>query len=137
MTPTGLSLPGVIRHWGGWNQDGSRRPSLVKRSSRSIPRRTTRRSSLSIQMTRSNQVIVSYHYEVERSSQIAEVSLLADLSTETTRFEERVSLRWILVHMLEETASHAGHLDVMRETIDGRTGDRPFGTPRSRAQSCQ
>lgn len=109
----------------------------MKRSSRSIPRRTTRRSSLSIQMTRSNQVIVSYHYEVERSSQIAEVSLLADLSTETTRFEERVSLRWILVHMLEETASHAGHLDVMRETIDGRTGDRPFGTPRSRAQSCQ
>ncbi len=34
-----------------------------------------------------------------------------------------VSLRWILVHMLEETARHAGHLDLMREAIDGRTGD--------------
>jgi hypothetical protein len=32
-------------------------------------------------------------------------------------------LRWILVHMIEETARHAGHLDIMREAIDGRTGD--------------
>jgi hypothetical protein len=28
-----------------------------------------------------------------------------------------------LVHMLEETARHAGHLDIMREAIDGKTGD--------------
>jgi hypothetical protein len=34
-----------------------------------------------------------------------------------------VSLRWILVHMIEETARHAGHLDLMREQIDGKTGD--------------
>jgi hypothetical protein len=33
-----------------------------------------------------------------------------------------VSLRWVLVHMLEETARHAGHLDLMREQIDGKTG---------------
>jgi hypothetical protein len=32
-------------------------------------------------------------------------------------------MRWILVHMLEETARHAGHLDIMREAIDGQTGD--------------
>ncbi|MFI6445780.1 DinB family protein [Kitasatospora sp. NPDC050543] len=36
-----------------------------------------------------------------------------------------VSLRWVLVHMLEETARHAGHMDILREFIDGRTGDRP------------
>jgi hypothetical protein len=34
-----------------------------------------------------------------------------------------VSLRWIPVHMIEETARHTGHLDLMREQIDGRTGD--------------
>jgi len=34
-----------------------------------------------------------------------------------------VSLRWILVHVIEETARHAGHLDVLRELTDGRTGD--------------
>lgn len=32
------------------------------------------------------------------------------------------SLRWILLHMLEETARHAGHLDLIRELIDGETG---------------
>jgi hypothetical protein len=31
-------------------------------------------------------------------------------------------VRWILVHMLEETARHAGHADILRELIDGRTG---------------
>lgn len=36
---------------------------------------------------------------------------------------ERVSLRWILVHMIEETARHAGHADILREQIDGTTGD--------------
>jgi uncharacterized damage-inducible protein DinB len=34
-----------------------------------------------------------------------------------------VSLRWILVHMIEETARHAGHADILRELIDGATGD--------------
>jgi hypothetical protein len=33
-----------------------------------------------------------------------------------------VSLRWILLHMLEETARHAGHADVVRELLDGRKG---------------
>lgn len=34
-----------------------------------------------------------------------------------------VSLRWILVHMIEETARHAGHLDLLREAWDGAVGD--------------
>ena len=32
------------------------------------------------------------------------------------------SLRWVLMHLLEETARHAGHADILRELIDGRTG---------------
>lgn len=32
------------------------------------------------------------------------------------------SLRWMLHHMLEETARHAGHLDLLRELLDGETG---------------
>ena len=35
------------------------------------------------------------------------------------------SLRWVLVHMVEETARHAGHADIIREQIDGTTGDLP------------
>ncbi len=34
-----------------------------------------------------------------------------------------VSLRWVLVHMIEETARHLGHLDVLRELLDGETGE--------------
>jgi hypothetical protein len=32
------------------------------------------------------------------------------------------NLRWVLMHLLEETARHAGHADVLRELIDGQTG---------------
>jgi hypothetical protein len=34
----------------------------------------------------------------------------------------RVSLRWIYVHMIEETARHVGHADILREQTDGATG---------------
>lgn len=35
----------------------------------------------------------------------------------------RVSLRWVLVHMIEEYARHNGHADLIRESIDGETGE--------------
>jgi uncharacterized damage-inducible protein DinB len=34
-----------------------------------------------------------------------------------------VSLRWIMIHMIEEYARHCGHADYLRESIDGATGD--------------
>lgn len=56
---------------------------------------------------------------------IAERSL-DDLGRPAWRQGEAVSLRWVLVHMIEETARHAGHMDIVRELIDGATGtDRP------------
>ena len=36
-----------------------------------------------------------------------------------------VSMRWVLIHMVEEVARHAGHMDILRELIDGQTGDHP------------
>jgi uncharacterized damage-inducible protein DinB len=35
--------------------------------------------------------------------------------------DERCSMRWLLVHLVEEIARHAGHADIIRETLDGRT----------------
>ena len=35
----------------------------------------------------------------------------------------RFSLRWILSHMIEEYARHNGHADLIRESIDGETGE--------------
>jgi hypothetical protein len=34
-----------------------------------------------------------------------------------------VSVRWVLIHMVEETGRHAGHLDLVRELLDGVTGE--------------
>jgi uncharacterized damage-inducible protein DinB len=36
--------------------------------------------------------------------------------------ETVVNLRWVLMHLLEETARHAGHADILRELVDGDTG---------------
>lgn len=35
--------------------------------------------------------------------------------------QTRVSMRWLLLHLIEETARHAGHADVIRESLDGKT----------------
>jgi len=37
--------------------------------------------------------------------------------------QDPVSLRWVLAHMIEEYARHNGHADLLRERIDGATGD--------------
>ncbi|MDL5203557.1 DinB family protein [Streptomyces sp. ALI-76-A] len=57
---------------------------------------------------------------------IAERSL-DDLGRPAWRQGDAVSLRWVLVHMLEETARHAGHMDIVRELVDGATGDHRPG----------
>jgi hypothetical protein len=36
--------------------------------------------------------------------------------------EPNVNLRWVLMHLLEETARHAGHADILAELVDGRSG---------------
>lgn len=50
-----------------------------------------------------------------------------DLSTTSVKESHRhggaFSLRWIHVHMIEEYARHCGHADLLREAIDGVTGD--------------
>ncbi|MET8246729.1 DinB family protein [Streptomyces sp. NPDC005202] len=35
--------------------------------------------------------------------------------------DERVTLRWLCLHLIRETARHAGHADIIRESLDGRT----------------
>jgi hypothetical protein len=48
-----------------------------------------------------------------------------DLPAARPRFwdEETVNLRWIMIHLIEEYARHVGHADLLRERIDGRTGE--------------
>ena len=49
--------------------------------------------------------------------------LIADLDDlDAVSAREDRTLRWILVHTVEEFSRHAGHLDILREQIDGRVG---------------
>ena len=50
--------------------------------------------------------------------------LLDALSVKTSRHGDGAfSLRWILLHMIEEYARHNGHADLLRESIDGQVGE--------------
>jgi len=61
-----------------------------------------------------------YMQECDRSRAIAAEATLDDVAGNSKSVR---SLRWILVHMVEETARHNGHLDILREMIDGTTGE--------------
>ena len=56
--------------------------------------------------------------------QVLDADGLDGLSVRESRHTEgRFSLRWILLHMIEEYARHNGHADLIRESIDGSTGE--------------
>jgi uncharacterized damage-inducible protein DinB len=48
---------------------------------------------------------------------------LEQLSATPLAGGEKFSLRWMLLHLIEETARHAGHADLIREAIDGTVGE--------------
>jgi hypothetical protein len=60
--------------------------------------------------------------EVDRARAIVAAAVSFDDVSSDPRAKDR-SLRWIMIHMIEEYARHLGHADIMREAIDGRTGD--------------
>src|SRR5687767_14266477 len=67
--------------------------------------------------------VMFYRSEFARANEIVKAaSSLDDFSVVAARGKPR-TLRWILVHMVEETARHAGHADITRELIDGSVGD--------------
>lgn len=61
-------------------------------------------------------VTAAYLAALTRSNEIWDA---ADLDQTFDSDEGKVSLRWIVNHMIEETARHAGHADITRQLIDG------------------
>jgi uncharacterized damage-inducible protein DinB len=65
------------------------------------------------------EAVANYRAECRRSNVVLDgVGSLDDPAKAETGY----SVRWILVHMIEETARHAGHADITRELIDGSVG---------------
>ena len=54
---------------------------------------------------------------------LARGGLDAESARVSPRTGETFTLRWILVHMIEEYSRHNGHADLIRESIDGQTGE--------------
>jgi uncharacterized damage-inducible protein DinB len=65
-----------------------------------------------------------WHASVARSkAAVSAAESLDQLSEQTGREGRPFSLRWIICHMIEEYARHNGHADLLREAIDGSTGE--------------
>jgi uncharacterized damage-inducible protein DinB len=69
--------------------------------------------------TKLAEAIVDYRSAYERTNDVVrEIGSLEAACPGETGY----SVRWVLLHLLEETARHAGHADITRELIDGSVG---------------
>jgi uncharacterized damage-inducible protein DinB len=64
--------------------------------------------------------VARYQAACDRSRAIAAG---VDLDQVAANPDRPYTLRWIMLHMIEETARHAGHADILREQLDGTTGE--------------
>lgn len=115
MTPAGVvkHLTAVERWWFSHAlADDSDLPTLFNRDDPDFEFRLTDGDTVDMLLAR-------YAQECERSR-----AVVAELDLEDTarRGKRKVSTRWVLTHMIEETGRHCGHLDLLREAIDGATG---------------
>jgi hypothetical protein len=74
------------------------------------------------------QLLDEYDAECARSNEaVAALPLDAIEQGPYAAKGDAASVRYILCHMIEETARHVGHLDIIRELLDGRTGYEKMG----------
>jgi uncharacterized damage-inducible protein DinB len=121
MTPSGTSLLGIVKHLAaveyGWFC------STFGREMEPLPfADDDQDADLRITADETTTDIVAFYGRARRAANeaIDEIELEA---LGTAWSGEQVSMRWVLIHMVEETARHAGHMDILRELIDGATGD--------------
>jgi uncharacterized damage-inducible protein DinB len=122
MVPSGTNLLGVVKHlayverW--WFQ------SVIAGDDVDFPDWATDEPDADFRITDDESiesVLAFYDVECERSREI--LAGLDDPDALRSAYGEDISVRRILVHMVEEVARHAGHMDILRELIDGAVGD--------------
>ena len=121
LVPSETTILGVVKHLAyverGWFQRTFRGDEALERGwSEDDPDADFRMGP-----DESTQDILDlYRAEVAKSRAIIEAAAFEDLAE---RSDRRYSLRWIVAHMIEETARHNGHVDILRELIDGSVGE--------------
>jgi len=123
MTPTGTSLLGLVKHLAsveyGWFCETFARPTEP------LPfDADDEDADLRVGPDETVEQILAFYGRARRAADEVVIGLsLEDIGQ--AWFGDTVTLRWVLIHMIEETARHVGHMDILRELIDGRTGDHP------------
>ena len=68
------------------------------------------------------QLLDEYDAQSVRMRALVDAHSLDELAALPLRDGRRPPLRWVLMHLVEETSRHNGHLDILRELADGTTG---------------
>jgi uncharacterized damage-inducible protein DinB len=123
MVPSGTSLLGLVKHLAGveygWFCETFGRPSATPPFDPADPDADMRAAP-----DETTADVVAYYGRARAAADAAIDELdLDDVGTSWSG--KTVSMRWVLIHMIEETARHAGHIDILRELLDGATGDHP------------
>jgi uncharacterized damage-inducible protein DinB len=125
MTPSGTSLLGLVKHLAaveyGWFCDTFGRETEPLPFEEDDPD-----ADLRIRPDETTEEVLAF-YSRARAAADQAVDELDVEDTGTAWFGETVTMRWVLIHMIEETARHAGHVDILRELIDGMAGDHRPG----------
>jgi Protein of unknown function (DUF664) len=119
--PSTLSLLGLVRHLTeveGWFHDFDGEPPGEWYSSEEDPDACFDAADPS----RADEDLAAYLASIERARDAVKGRTLDEISPDPDEGRP-VSLRWIYLHMVEEYARHNGHADLLRERIDGTTGD--------------
>jgi hypothetical protein len=69
----------------------------------------------------SSEILRNYREECERSNAVFAGTTVSAKPRGRHGDDEVPNVRWVVLHMIEETASHSGHLEIARELLDGRT----------------
>jgi uncharacterized damage-inducible protein DinB len=120
-TPSGMSLLGVVKHLAyverNWFQSRFLGQGVY------IPWRSGDDDGDFRIEADETPVSVLDFYRAEAEVSRSVVAATESLDTLSATGDPPRTLRWILIHMIEETARHVGHADLMREAIDGQTGE--------------
>lgn len=68
----------------------------------------------------SSEILRNYREECERSDAVLARTAMSAKPRGRHGDDEVPSVRWVVLHMIEETASHSGHLEIARELLDGQ-----------------
>ena len=122
MVPSGTSLLGLVKDLADVEQSWFVEVFAGGKPRFDLWRDDDPGATWRIEPNESTKQILDLYREVSEDSKkaIAGASL-DDLAKQHRQGD--TSLRWIMVHMIEETARHNGHADILREMIDGQTGE--------------